>query len=248
MRTQVGIVGAGPAGLLLSLMLLRRGIGSVIVEAREREAIEATIRAGILEQSTVDLMAELGVADRLVDRLAGDARPLTAQFDVRLDRFGLDPLAKPGPARLRLALADPQLLLGANDVRLAGRPALAPRPGRGRAFGKAGRDGRLLRGCSQEEEWVEVQVRRSSIRVRRNQTREGQSTRSRTSPRRRTAPAPLPCVRSNEEAVARRVEDVVPKAEVCRARRRRTADRRALSTCLDRSSTPRPSGLRSSPD
>jgi p-hydroxybenzoate 3-monooxygenase len=65
MRTQVGIVGAGPAGLLLSLMLQRRGIESVIVEARGREAIEATIRAGILEQSTVDLMAELGVADRL---------------------------------------------------------------------------------------------------------------------------------------------------------------------------------------
>src|SRR5919199_735288 len=65
MQTQVGIVGAGPAGLLLSLMLHRRGIESVIVEAREREAIEATIRAGILEQSTVDLMAELGVADRL---------------------------------------------------------------------------------------------------------------------------------------------------------------------------------------
>ncbi|SDB57179.1 4-hydroxybenzoate 3-monooxygenase [Belnapia rosea] len=65
MRTQVGIVGAGPAGLLLALMLERRGIASVIIEARERAAIEATIRAGILEQSTVDLMVELGVADRL---------------------------------------------------------------------------------------------------------------------------------------------------------------------------------------
>jgi p-hydroxybenzoate 3-monooxygenase len=65
MRTQVGIVGAGPAGLLLSLMLQRRGIDSIIIESRAREAIEATMRAGILEQSTVDLMAELGVADRL---------------------------------------------------------------------------------------------------------------------------------------------------------------------------------------
>lgn len=65
MRTQVGIVGAGPGGLLLSLMLQRRGIDSVIVEARERDAIEATIRAGILEQSTVDLMIELGVGERL---------------------------------------------------------------------------------------------------------------------------------------------------------------------------------------
>ncbi|NJO22253.1 MAG: 4-hydroxybenzoate 3-monooxygenase [Sphingomonadales bacterium] len=65
MRTQVGIVGAGPAGLLLSLMLQRRGIDCIVVEARGREAIEATVRAGILEQSTVDLMQELGVADRL---------------------------------------------------------------------------------------------------------------------------------------------------------------------------------------
>ncbi|WP_369796762.1 4-hydroxybenzoate 3-monooxygenase [Belnapia sp. F-4-1] len=65
MRTQVGIVGAGPAGLLLALMLERQGIASVIIESRDRAAIEATIRAGILEQSTVDLMAELGVADRL---------------------------------------------------------------------------------------------------------------------------------------------------------------------------------------
>jgi p-hydroxybenzoate 3-monooxygenase len=51
--------------LLLSLLLQRRGIDSIIIEARGREAIEATIRAGILEQSTVDLMQDLGVADRL---------------------------------------------------------------------------------------------------------------------------------------------------------------------------------------
>jgi p-hydroxybenzoate 3-monooxygenase len=50
---------------LLSLLLHRRGIESIIIEARTREAIEATIRAGILEQSTVDLMRELDVADRL---------------------------------------------------------------------------------------------------------------------------------------------------------------------------------------
>ena len=65
MRTQVGIVGAGPAGLLLSLMLQRRGVGCVVVESRTRETIEAAVRAGILEQSTVDLMQDLGVADRL---------------------------------------------------------------------------------------------------------------------------------------------------------------------------------------
>src|SRR3954466_15309684 len=65
MRTQVGIIGAGPAGLMLSHLLHRRGIDSVIIESRTREAIEATIRAGVLEQSTVDLMVETGVGERL---------------------------------------------------------------------------------------------------------------------------------------------------------------------------------------
>ena len=65
MRTQVGIVGAGPAGLMLSHLLHLRGVESVVVEGRSREAIEATIRAGILEQSTVDLMVENGVGERL---------------------------------------------------------------------------------------------------------------------------------------------------------------------------------------
>lgn len=65
MRTQVAIIGAGPAGLLLSQMLHLRGIESVIVESRSREAIEATIRAGVLEQSTVDLMVEIGAGERM---------------------------------------------------------------------------------------------------------------------------------------------------------------------------------------
>src|SRR5919107_5498429 len=65
MRTEVAIVGAGPAGLLLSHMLHLAGIDSVIIESRSRAAIEATIRAGVLEQSTVDRMAEIGAAERL---------------------------------------------------------------------------------------------------------------------------------------------------------------------------------------
>jgi p-hydroxybenzoate 3-monooxygenase len=65
MRTQVGIVGAGPAGLILSQLLHLRGIESVIVESRPRAAIEATIRAGVLEQGTVDLMAEIGAGARM---------------------------------------------------------------------------------------------------------------------------------------------------------------------------------------
>lgn len=64
MRTHVGIVGAGPAGLMLSLLLAERGIDAVIVETRSRAAIEQTIRAGVLEQGTVDLMVEHGVGAR----------------------------------------------------------------------------------------------------------------------------------------------------------------------------------------
>lgn len=65
MRTQVGIIGAGPAGLLLSHLLHLRGIESVVLEAREREQIESTIRAGVLEQGTMDLLSEAGVGARM---------------------------------------------------------------------------------------------------------------------------------------------------------------------------------------
>ena len=65
MRTQVGIIGAGPAGLLLSHLLYLQGIESVILESRTREEVEKTIRAGVLEQGTVDLLNAMGVGDRM---------------------------------------------------------------------------------------------------------------------------------------------------------------------------------------
>jgi len=64
-RTQVGIVGAGPAGLLLAHLLHRDGIDSVVVENRSRQYVIERVRAGVLEQGTVDLMIETGVGDRL---------------------------------------------------------------------------------------------------------------------------------------------------------------------------------------
>jgi p-hydroxybenzoate 3-monooxygenase len=65
MRTQVGIVGAGPAGLMLSHLLHLDGIESIILECRSRQYIEGRVRAGVLEQGTVDLMIETGLGDRL---------------------------------------------------------------------------------------------------------------------------------------------------------------------------------------
>jgi p-hydroxybenzoate 3-monooxygenase len=64
-RTQVGIIGAGPAGLLLARLLAVRGVDAVVVENRSRDYVEARLRAGVLEQQTVDLLTEAGVGDRM---------------------------------------------------------------------------------------------------------------------------------------------------------------------------------------
>ncbi len=65
LRTQVGIIGAGPAGLMLSHLLARAGIECVIIESRSREYVEARIRAGLLEQGTIDLLDETGLGTRM---------------------------------------------------------------------------------------------------------------------------------------------------------------------------------------
>lgn len=65
MRTQVGIIGAGPAGLMLSHLLHRQGIDCVVIECRSREYIQERVRAGVLEQNSVDLMIETGVGARM---------------------------------------------------------------------------------------------------------------------------------------------------------------------------------------
>jgi p-hydroxybenzoate 3-monooxygenase len=65
-RTQLGIVGAGPAGLLLAHLLRLEGVESMVLETRTREEIEATIRAGVLEQGTVNILNETGVGERMM--------------------------------------------------------------------------------------------------------------------------------------------------------------------------------------
>jgi p-hydroxybenzoate 3-monooxygenase len=64
-RTQVGIIGAGPAGLVLSHLLHREGIDSVVIENRSRQYAEERVRAGVLEQGTVDLLVQMGLGGRL---------------------------------------------------------------------------------------------------------------------------------------------------------------------------------------
>ena len=65
MRTQVAIIGAGPAGLLLGQLLHRNGIDAVILETKSRAYVEERIRAGVLEQGTVDVLNEAGVGERM---------------------------------------------------------------------------------------------------------------------------------------------------------------------------------------
>lgn len=65
MRTQVGIVGAGPSGLMLAQILHQQGIASVIVERSSREHVRTRLRAGVLEQGTVEMMREFGVGERV---------------------------------------------------------------------------------------------------------------------------------------------------------------------------------------
>jgi p-hydroxybenzoate 3-monooxygenase len=79
MRTQVAIIGAGPAGMLLSHLLAAGGVESVVLETRSQEYVANRIRAGILEQSTVDLLRSAGLGERL-DREGFEHRGIYLQW------------------------------------------------------------------------------------------------------------------------------------------------------------------------
>jgi p-hydroxybenzoate 3-monooxygenase len=85
-RTQVGIVGGGPAGLLLSHLLHLQGIESVVLERRSREDLETTVRAGVLEHGTAGLLNEVGVGERM-EREGSVHHGIELRFDGRGHRI-----------------------------------------------------------------------------------------------------------------------------------------------------------------
>jgi p-hydroxybenzoate 3-monooxygenase len=137
MRTQVGIVGGGPSGLLLARLLGLAGVETVVLERRTPEYLRARIRAGLLEQGTVDLLTEAGVGDRLArERLIHEGVELA--FDGRRHRIDLKALSGRvvtiyGQAEIQKDLMDAHAAAGtevvyeAEDVSLHGLTNERPR-------------------------------------------------------------------------------------------------------------------------
>jgi p-hydroxybenzoate 3-monooxygenase len=129
-RTQVAIVGAGPAGLVLGQLLHLAGIESVILEARDREYVEKRVRAGVLEQGTVDLLTEMGVGGRMLEQgmvhhgihLRFDRRDHHIAFDELTDGRGITIYGQQEVVKdliaARLETGEP-LLFEVSDVSLA---------------------------------------------------------------------------------------------------------------------------------
>ncbi|MEQ4208214.1 4-hydroxybenzoate 3-monooxygenase [Actinopolymorpha sp. B9G3] len=130
MRTQVGIIGAGPAGLMLAHLLHLRGISSVVLEIRSRDYIEHRLRAGVLEQGAVDLLVESGVGERLQRegmvhegvnlQFAGERHrvPMTELTGRAITVYGQQEVVKDLVAA-RLSAGEP-ILFEVSDVRLHG--------------------------------------------------------------------------------------------------------------------------------
>jgi p-hydroxybenzoate 3-monooxygenase len=120
MRTQVGIVGGGPSGLLLARLLGLAGIETAVLERRSPEYLRARVRAGLLEQDTVGLLTEAGVGERLArERLIHEGVQLA--FDGRRHRIDLKGLTSKvvtiyGQAEIQKDLMDAHAVAGSNVV------------------------------------------------------------------------------------------------------------------------------------
>jgi|SRR5450432_530567 p-hydroxybenzoate 3-monooxygenase len=127
-KIQVAIIGAGPSGLLLSQLLRLQGVESIVVERQTREHVEARIRAGLLEWSTVDLLKEAGASTRMMrEGLVHDGLELA--FDGRTHRIDLKGLAgRPmmvyGQTEIQKDLGDAHASSGGQIVWEAGAVAL----------------------------------------------------------------------------------------------------------------------------
>jgi p-hydroxybenzoate 3-monooxygenase len=86
MRTQVGIIGSGPSGLLLARLLHLQGVDSVIVESRSREYVQGRVRAGVIEQGMADLLRKAKAGERM-DREGLVHEGINITFDGRLERI-----------------------------------------------------------------------------------------------------------------------------------------------------------------
>jgi len=114
-RTQVGIIGAGPAGLVLSHLLHLQGIDSVVIENRSRQYVEERVRAGVLEQGTVDLLTRTGVGERLkAEGLVH--RGIELRFGGRGHRIDFHDLAD---GKAIVIYAQAEVLKDLNNARLA---------------------------------------------------------------------------------------------------------------------------------
>jgi p-hydroxybenzoate 3-monooxygenase len=91
MRTQVAIIGAGPAGLMLSHLLHRQGVDSIVLERHDRAYVERRVRAGVLEQGTVDLLNAAGIGERM-RREGLIHRGLYLQFERQRHRIAMSDL------------------------------------------------------------------------------------------------------------------------------------------------------------
>src|SRR5258706_7507906 len=119
-RAQVAIIGAGPSGLLLSQLLHQHGVDSVVLERRTREYVAGRIRAGVLEQGTVDLLVQANVGERLLsERLLHDGFAVGfagKTFRIDLKRLTGDAVSGYGQTEVTRDLIETRIAAGGNLI------------------------------------------------------------------------------------------------------------------------------------